>query len=183
MCPFPLKQQAVVTASNCPTFDVVAGLSTGAAVSVRGEVVESLGKGQAFELQAIEVVLVGACSSDYPLQKKRTSLEFLRSIAHLRARTNTIAAVARVRSTLAFAVCSSSTVGDDTVVDRLRIRVLELVMMFVLPRPTTLPLLTPLLSIAIVLLRYPVRQCYVLGSRVLSRRRLLLPAVAAHHSF
>jgi len=73
-------------------------------VSVRGEVVESLGKGQAFELQAREVVLVGACSSDYPLQKKRTSLEFLRSIAHLRARTNTIAAVARVRSTLAFAV-------------------------------------------------------------------------------
>jgi asparaginyl-tRNA synthetase len=94
----------VVEANACPTFSVVAGLSTGAAVSVRGIVVASQGKGQAFELQASEVVLVGPCASDYPLQKKRTSLEFLRSIAHLRARTNTIAAVARVRSVLAFAV-------------------------------------------------------------------------------
>jgi asparaginyl-tRNA synthetase len=83
--------------------DTVASLNTGAAVSIRGIVKESPGKGQKYEVSALEVVLVGACSSDYPLQKKRHSLDFLRGIAHLRPRTNTIAAVARVRSALAFA--------------------------------------------------------------------------------
>eukprot|EP00614_Pseudopedinella_elastica_P025822 CAMPEP_0172618238 /NCGR_PEP_ID=MMETSP1068-20121228/78043_1 /TAXON_ID=35684 /ORGANISM="Pseudopedinella elastica, Strain CCMP716" /LENGTH=530 /DNA_ID=CAMNT_0013424341 /DNA_START=78 /DNA_END=1670 /DNA_ORIENTATION=- len=95
--------QAVVDASSCPSFDAVSTLSTGAAVSVRGVVVESPGKGQKYELSARVVELVGACPDDYPLQKKRHSLEFLRTIAHLRPRTNTIAAVARVRSVLAFA--------------------------------------------------------------------------------
>mmetsp|Transcript_65565 Transcript_65565/g.128692 ORF Transcript_65565/g.128692 Transcript_65565/m.128692 type:complete len:607 (-) Transcript_65565:224-2044(-) len=95
--------QAVCT-SDMASFATVGDLSTGCAVSIRGEVVLSQGKGQAYELKALEVELVGACpSEDYPLQKKRQSLEFLRGIAHLRARTNTIAAVARVRSVLAFA--------------------------------------------------------------------------------
>jgi len=73
-------------------------------VEVVGEVVLSQGKGQSIEVRAQSVSLVGACPADsYPLQKKRHSQEFLRSLAHLRARTNTISAVARVRSALAFA--------------------------------------------------------------------------------
>jgi len=80
----------------------LAGVSTGAAVAVRGVVKASQGAEQACEVQASALELVGSCAdSKYPLQKKRHSLEFLRTIAHLRPRTNTIAAVARVRSTLA----------------------------------------------------------------------------------
>jgi asparaginyl-tRNA synthetase len=86
--------------------DDVNALTTGAAVSIVGTVVESpKQQGQNVELQASRVELVGPCPSDtYPLAKKRHSLEYLRSIAHLRPRTNTIAAVARVRSQLAYAI-------------------------------------------------------------------------------
>lgn len=94
--------QAVADA-QIASYDEVSKLTTGAAVEVVGTVIESMGKGQKFELKASEVKLVGACPSDFPLQKKRHSQEFLRSIAHLRARTNTISAVSRVRSALAFA--------------------------------------------------------------------------------
>lgn len=84
--------------------ELVAKLSTGAAVAVEGEVVESPGKGQAFELKAQKIELIGTCDPEsYPLQKKRHSFEFLRTIAHLRPRTNTIGAVTRVRNALAFA--------------------------------------------------------------------------------
>ncbi|MBU1007792.1 asparagine--tRNA ligase [Candidatus Dependentiae bacterium] len=84
--------------------EVLPNLSTGAAVSVDGLVVESPGKGQAFELKAQSIELIGACDSEtYPLQKKRHTFEFLRTIAHLRPRTNTIGAVTRVRNALAFA--------------------------------------------------------------------------------
>ena len=79
------------------------GVGTGCAVSIEGEVVKGGGK-QPIELKATSFELVGGCESDYPLQKKRHSLEFLRSIAHLRPRTNTLAAAARIRSTLAQAV-------------------------------------------------------------------------------
>jgi asparaginyl-tRNA synthetase len=83
----------------------VNALTTGAAVSIVGTLVESPKQGQNVELQASRVELVGPCPSDtYPLAKKRHSLEYLRSIAHLRPRTNTIAAVARVRSQLAYAI-------------------------------------------------------------------------------
>ena len=85
------------------TFGVISDMSTGASVSVRGVIKESPGKGQKFEIKGTEIELVGACEPDFPLQKKRHSLEFLRSIAHLRPRTNTIAAAARIRSVLAFA--------------------------------------------------------------------------------
>ena len=78
-------------------------LTTGAAVSVTGTVVASPGKGQAYKLAATSVEVVGGCAGNYPLQKKRHGLEFLRSVAHLRPRTNTLGAVARVRSALAFA--------------------------------------------------------------------------------
>ena len=79
------------------------GVGTGCAVSIEGEVVKGGGK-QPIELKATSFELVGGCASDYPLQKKRHSLEFLRSIAHLRPRTNTLAAASRIRSTLAQAV-------------------------------------------------------------------------------
>ena len=82
-------------------------LSTGAAVEIHGTVVESQGKGQQYEIKASDIVVVGECPADtYPIQKKRASQEFMRTIAHLRPRTNTIAAVSRVRSALAYATHS-----------------------------------------------------------------------------
>ena len=86
------------------SYSEVAKFSTGAAVEIMGTVVVSQGKGQKYELKADRVALVGDCpAEEYPLQKKRHSQEFLRTIAHLRPRTNTISAVSRVRSALAFA--------------------------------------------------------------------------------
>jgi len=79
-------------------------VGTGCAVAVTGEVVKSGGGKQAVELKAEGLEIVGGVADDYPLQKKRHSLEFLRSIAHLRPRTNTLAAAARLRSCLARAV-------------------------------------------------------------------------------
>src|SRR5690606_34360860 len=81
-------------------------LTTGAAISVTGEVVASLGKGQRVEVKARELEILGDCDPEkYPLQlKNRPSLEYLREIAHLRFRTNTFGAVFRVRHALAFAV-------------------------------------------------------------------------------
>jgi asparaginyl-tRNA synthetase len=71
-------------------------------VRASGQLVESVGSKQAVELKASSIELVGDCDAEaYPLQKKRHTLEFLRGIAHLRPRTNTIGAVARVRSALA----------------------------------------------------------------------------------
>ena len=84
-------------------FSVIDELSTGAAIRAKGKIVQSPGKGQSIEMQAIDIELVGESPADYPLQKKRHSFEFLRTIAHLRPRTNTQGAVARVRSQLAFA--------------------------------------------------------------------------------
>ncbi|WIA31797.1 hypothetical protein OEZ86_002666 [Tetradesmus obliquus] len=79
-------------------------LATGAAVCASGQLVASPGAKQAVELKADRLVLVGGCDAEsYPLQKKRHTLEFLRGIAHLRPRTNTIAGVARVRSALSHA--------------------------------------------------------------------------------
>jgi len=92
----------VVAPSDIETYATVNELSTGAAVSVVGEVVASKGKGQVLEVKATSVEMVGECPADtYPLQKKRHSLEFLRSIAHLRPRSNLFGAVSRVRSSLA----------------------------------------------------------------------------------
>lgn len=79
-------------------------VTTGASLIVRGRVVESPGLKQSIELDASSIEVVGKCDPEtYPLQKKRHSFEFLRSIAHLRPRTNTLGAVARVRNTLAYA--------------------------------------------------------------------------------
>jgi asparaginyl-tRNA synthetase len=79
-------------------------LTTGASISASGKLVESPGKNQALEIKADTVHIIGACSTEtFPLQKKRHSFEFLRTIAHLRPRTNTQGAVLRLRSALAFA--------------------------------------------------------------------------------
>jgi asparaginyl-tRNA synthetase len=83
----------------------LAGLSTGSSVEIWGRLVPSPAAGQTVELAAAGLALVGEAPAEtYPLQKKRHSLEFLRGIAHLRARTNTFGAVGRVRSRAAFAV-------------------------------------------------------------------------------
>jgi asparaginyl-tRNA synthetase len=79
-------------------------LGNGDAVRVAGELVESPGTGQRYEVRARAVELIGKADPDYPLQKKRHSLEYLRTIAHLRPRTNTIGAVLRVRSAAARAI-------------------------------------------------------------------------------
>src|SRR5476651_1848424 len=80
-------------------------LTTGAAISVTGQLVASLGKGQSVEIKAKEIEILGDSDPEkYPLQPKKHSLEFLREIAHLRFRTNTFGAIFRVRNTLAYAV-------------------------------------------------------------------------------
>jgi asparaginyl-tRNA synthetase len=80
-------------------------IQTGAAIRVRGKLVASQGSGQAVELLAEELTVLGeAPAEDYPLQKKKHTLEFLREIAHLRPRTNTFGAIFRIRHTLAYAI-------------------------------------------------------------------------------
>ena len=80
-------------------------LTTGAAISVSGTLVASLGKGQKVEVKAKEIDILGDCDAEtYPIQPKKHSLEFLRENAHLRFRTNTFGAVFRVRNTLAYAI-------------------------------------------------------------------------------
>jgi len=82
-------------------------ISTGAALKISGILVESQGRGQSVEIQATDVFVHGTADPEtYPIQPKKHSLEFLREKAHLRVRTNTFAAVMRVRSTLAFAIHS-----------------------------------------------------------------------------
>ena len=88
-------------------YEEISKLTTGASVSISGKVVESPAKGQAFEIHAEEVRVIGTSSGDlYPLQKKGHTLEFLREIAHLRPRTNTLGAVFRLRNTLSWAIHS-----------------------------------------------------------------------------
>ena len=79
-------------------------LTTGASIAVTGNVVESQGKRQRWEMQATAVEVLGTAEEDFPLQKKGHSMEFLRSIAHLRPRSNLFGAVFRVRSRMAFAI-------------------------------------------------------------------------------
>ncbi len=94
----------IVFQDTIPNFEAVSKLGTGSAIAVNGKVVASPGKEQAFEIAADAIEIVGACDSDYPLQKKRHSFEYMRTIAHLRPRSNTFSAVFRVRSLLAHAI-------------------------------------------------------------------------------
>ncbi|MCL1919255.1 MAG: asparagine--tRNA ligase [Peptococcaceae bacterium] len=94
----------VVYGAELPNFNEAARLSVGSSIRVEGVLAESPGVNQPFEVQARSLEVVTVCPPEYPLQKKRHSMEFLRTIAHLRPRTNTFAAVFRVRSVLAYAV-------------------------------------------------------------------------------
>jgi asparaginyl-tRNA synthetase len=99
-----LSNLQVVLTPNINNYDeILANLQTGAAIKVIGTLVTSIGGKQSVEVQAKEVEILGNAPSDFVLQKKRHSFEFLRTIAHLRPRTNTFGAVARVRNSLAYA--------------------------------------------------------------------------------
>ena len=79
-------------------------ITTGACLSVTGELVQSVGSGQAVEIRAREIEVLGTCGSDYPMQKKGQSMEYMRTHAHMRLRTNTFGAVFRIRHNMAMAV-------------------------------------------------------------------------------
>ena len=85
-------------------FAQVSKLGVGTAIIVKGTLVATPQAKQPFEIQATEVTVEGPSASDYPLQKKRHSFEYLRTISHLRPRTNTFQAVFRVRSLIAYAI-------------------------------------------------------------------------------
>lgn len=96
--------QIVVDFNNTPE-ELLKRITTGAAISVKGTVVESLGKGQRVDIKASAIEILGDSDPEkFPLQPKKHSLEFLREIAHLRFRTNTFNAVFKVRHALAFAI-------------------------------------------------------------------------------
>ena len=99
-----LASLQVVVDTECEGYARLKDASTGSAVTVTGELIESLGKGQRFELRARMLEIVGTCPEDYPLQKKRQTDEFLREMGHLRSRTNKYGAMFRIRSRLSFAV-------------------------------------------------------------------------------
>ncbi|MDF1825461.1 MAG: asparagine--tRNA ligase [Verrucomicrobiales bacterium] len=96
--------QVVADATLDGYAESVLPLTTGASISIRGKMVESQGKGQKWEIQALSVEMLGAAEGDFPLQKKGHSMEFLRSIAHLRPRSNLFGAVFRVRSRMAYSI-------------------------------------------------------------------------------
>ncbi|GAA5494805.1 asparagine--tRNA ligase [Rubritalea halochordaticola] len=90
--------------AGIPGYEHIGKMSTGAAVGITGKLIESPGQGQKWEVQVTELELIGEAPSDYPLQKKGHTPEFLRSISHLRPRANLYGAVFRMRSRLAHAV-------------------------------------------------------------------------------
>jgi asparaginyl-tRNA synthetase len=99
-----LRNLQIIAKDTLPNYAEVQRLITGASIKVRGELVASQGKGQAWEVIANELTIVGASDDTYPLQKKGHTPEFLREIAHLRPRSNLFGCVFRVRSRLAFAI-------------------------------------------------------------------------------
>lgn len=99
-----LKNVQIVAGSTLSNYQDVARLSTGSAVVVYGKLVESMGSGQQWEIIADRVEIVNLAPESYPLQKKRHTDEFLRTIAHLRPRTNKYGAAFRIRSELSYAI-------------------------------------------------------------------------------
>lgn len=92
--------------ANTEAFDaeLVKEITTGACLSVNGALVQSQGSGQAVEIQAKEIEILGICGSDFPMQKKGQSFEYMRQHAHMRLRTNTFGAVFRIRHNMAMAI-------------------------------------------------------------------------------
>jgi asparaginyl-tRNA synthetase len=97
--------QVVIDKAALQDDALLSSLTTGSSVICKGPIVKSAGGNQAIEMSSNDISLVGPCPADtYPLQKKRHSIEYLREISHLRARTNMFGAVARVRNTLSYSV-------------------------------------------------------------------------------
>ena len=100
-----LKDLQIVIEPSLPNYEIVESINTGCSISVAGELVSSEGKGQKFEVKANELKLLGSSDPDTSgLQKKRHTLEFLRENGHLRPRTNTFGAMARVRNATGYAI-------------------------------------------------------------------------------
>ncbi|MDY3064068.1 MAG: OB-fold nucleic acid binding domain-containing protein, partial [Bacteroidaceae bacterium] len=84
--------------------DVLKQITTGACLSCTGILVESIGSGQAAEIQANEINILGRCDADFPMQKKGQTFEYMRQHAHMRLRTNTFGAVMRIRHNMSMAI-------------------------------------------------------------------------------
>lgn len=97
---------SVQIVANTEAFDaeLVKDITTGACLSVNGALVQSQGSGQVVEIQAKEIEILGTCGSDFPMQKKGQSFEYMRQHAHMRLRTNTFGAVFRIRHNMAMAI-------------------------------------------------------------------------------
>ncbi|MGD9413174.1 MAG: asparagine--tRNA ligase [Desulfobacterales bacterium] len=99
-----LKNIQVVADEKLPNYEQIKKLTTGSALAVSGQLLESKGGGQKWEVQADDVQIIQLAPEDFPLQKKRHTDEFLRTIAHLRPRTNKYGAAFRIRSEMAFGI-------------------------------------------------------------------------------
>ena len=99
-----IKNVQVVVDPSKFNEDMLKQITTGACIGVNGELVESLGAGQSVEIQCREIEIYGLCGSDYPMQKKGQSFEYMRQHAHMRLRTNTFGAVMRIRHNMAIAI-------------------------------------------------------------------------------
>lgn len=94
----------VIANNNLDNYSNVQKVTTGSALAIEGKLIESPGKGQKWEIQAEKIEIISIAPDNYPLQKKRHSDEFLRTIAHLRPRTNKYGAAFRIRSELIYAI-------------------------------------------------------------------------------
>ena len=99
-----LKNMQVIAESSLANYEEITKISTGSAVSITGSLIESQGKGQKWEMKADGLEILDLAPDTFPLQKKRHSDEFLRTVAHLRPRTNKYGAIFRIRSELCFAI-------------------------------------------------------------------------------
>lgn len=94
----------VIVDSDIENYAEIVKLTTGASISIQGELIQSPGKGQQWEIRAGSIEILGIAPEDFPLQKKRHTDEYLRTIAHLRPRSNKYSAIFRIRSKLSFAI-------------------------------------------------------------------------------
>lgn len=99
-----IKNIQIVVDPSKISADTLKSITTGACLCVTGTLVESQGKGQSVEIQCKDIEVYGLCGSDYPMQKKGQSFEYMRQHAHMRLRTNTFGAVMRIRHNMAFAI-------------------------------------------------------------------------------
>jgi len=98
------KGLQIIFDNELDNFEEISKITIGSSLEVKGQLIASPASGQAFELKAEKIIISGPAAADYPLQKKKHSFEFLRTIAHLRGRSNTFSAVFRLRSVLSYAI-------------------------------------------------------------------------------